>query len=93
MKHTINLMDVSTLVERLVPYLSQEQREAWIKLSKGLSDQSSAFSSAVSYFNANWNHADRSSFQFEAKNLQKLYDSGLIAVCGQRSASHPYGEA
>jgi hypothetical protein len=52
-----------------------------------------AFSSAVSYFNANWNHADRSSFQFEAKNLQKLYDSGLIAVCGQRSASHPYGEA
>lgn len=88
MKHTMHLMDMSTLVERLVPYLPPEQRDAWTKLSKNLAEQSSAFSGAVSYFSAKWmNGANPSSFHSEAKNLQKLYDSGLIAVCTARSAS------
>src|SRR5580692_6449423 len=57
MKHSMHLMDMSALVERLVPYLPPEQREQWVKLSKGLADQSSAFSSAVSYFSSNWTGA------------------------------------
>jgi hypothetical protein len=88
MKHTEHLMDMSALADRLVPYLPPEQKDAWTKLSKNLADQSSAFSGAVSLFSANWMRgADRSSYHSEAKKLQKLYDSGLIAVCTARSAS------
>lgn len=87
MKHTMHLMDMSTLLDRLGPYLPPDQKESFAKMSKGLAEQSSAFSGGVSNFSANWNEADPSSFLREAKNLHKLYDSGLIAVCTARSAS------
>jgi hypothetical protein len=88
MKHTMHLMDMSALVERIAPSLPPDQKDVWAKLSKNLADQSSAFSGAVSLFTANWNSGtDRASFHREAKNLQKLYDSGLATVCGTRSAS------
>jgi hypothetical protein len=87
MKHSMHLMDLSTLGERLVPYVPPEQRDQWVKLCKGLADQSSAFSSAVSNFSSNWTGADPSRFHSAAKKLDQLYDSGIIAVCTGRSAS------
>jgi hypothetical protein len=85
-KHSMHLMDMSALVERLVPYLPPEQRDQWVKLSKGLADQSSAFSSAVSYFSSNWTGADSSRFHSAARQLDQLYTSGLVAVCEARSS-------
>ena len=88
MIHTMHLMDLSALLDRVVPSLPADQKDAWTKVSKNLANQSSAFSGGVSLFVANWNNTtDRASFHREAKNLQKLYDSGLVAVCGARSAS------
>jgi hypothetical protein len=87
MKHTMHLMDLSALLDRLAPNLQPEQREQMTRMSKGLADQSSAFSGAVSNFSANWNDAEPNRFLHEAKNLHKLYDSGLVAVCEARSAS------
>jgi len=59
-----------------------------IQMSQNLAHQSSAFSGAVSNFSANWNNGtDRTNFQREAKDLHKLYDSGLVAVCTARAAS------
>jgi hypothetical protein len=87
MKHTMHLTDLSALLDRLAPYLPPDQREPMVRMSEGLADQSSAFSGAVSNFSANWNDAGRSSFLREAKNMHKLYDSGLVAVCTARSAS------
>jgi hypothetical protein len=87
MKHSMHLMDMGALVERLVPYLPPEQRDQWVRLSKGLADQSSAFSSAVSSFSSNWTGADSSRFHSAARQLDQLYTSGLIAVCEARSAS------
>jgi len=86
-KHSIHLMDTSALIQRLGPYLPPEQKSLAEQLTKNLAAQSSAFSGAVSYFAANWNAADRSSFYHAAKGLEKLYDSGLLAVCGARAAS------
>jgi hypothetical protein len=87
MKHSMHLMDLSTLLDRLAPFLPPEQRDPMVKMSQGLVNQSSAFSGAVSNFAANWNAADRESFRHAAKDMHTLYDSGLTAVCTARAAS------
>jgi hypothetical protein len=86
-KYSMLLMDSSTLAERLAPYLPPEQKALVEQTTKNLASQSSAFSGAVANFATSWNGADRSSFYHSAKGLEKLYDSGLVPVCGTRSAS------
>lgn len=86
-KHSMHLTDMSTLLRRIGPYLPSDEKAQMEQLAGNLTAQSSAFSGAVSYFAANWNGANRSSYRYAAKGMEKLYDNGLLAVCGARISS------
>jgi hypothetical protein len=87
-KHSMHLADMSTLLKRLGPHLPPDQKAQMEQVAGSLTAQSSAFSGAVSNFAANWNvSTDRSSFHDAAKKMEKLYDNGLLAVCGARTSS------
>lgn len=84
LKFSMMLADEGALLEKLEPYGAPEQKAMYEKWIGWLKSQSSAFAQGAQLFSSTWDGATDAQFYHAAKGMEKLRNTGLMAVCGQR---------